>query len=106
MATQVTALLHGLGLHHRQTTDRSTQCRLVDDHPEPGRVGARQYPLAGDPQADSAFNLLSVRAAVTEPDNGAGILHGLHQPGNELDLVAADERRGRLQPQIGLEPAG
>src|SRR2546429_4981374 len=80
-----------LALHHRQTTDRPAQCGLVNDRPEPGRIRAREYPLAGDAQADPAFDLLGVRAAATEPDDSAGIRLGLQEPGNELNLVTPDE---------------
>ena len=44
------------------------------------------------------------RAAVAEQDDGPRVVGGLQQTGDELHLVAADDRRRRLQPEVGLQP--
>ena len=37
-------------------------------------------------------------------DDGAGVVGGLQQPGQELHLVAADQRGGLLEADVGVEP--
>ncbi len=95
-----------LAAHRLRTTLRSAQRGLVDHHPHLGRLRPVQQPGAAQAQADAAFHFLLVSQRVAQGDDGAGVVLGLQNPGNELELIATDEGGRRLQPDIGLEPAG
>jgi hypothetical protein len=85
-------------------TDRAAQRGLVHDGPQLGRIAAGQQVLARHPQVDPAVDLLGAGGAVAEHDDRPGVVAGLQQAGHELHLVRADQRRGRLEPEVGGEP--
>ena len=85
--------------------DRAAKRALVDHDPELRRVGPAQDLLAAGPQLAPPRDLfLGFRGALA--DQGAGVAFGLQQPRHELDLVGPDDRRGRLQAHVGLQPGG
>ena len=51
-------------------------------------------------------DLLFRHGVVAEPGDGAGVVLGLEQAVHELDFEGPDDRGGRLQPQVRLEPVG
>ncbi|GAB3938085.1 hypothetical protein GCM10027614_17480 [Micromonospora vulcania] len=95
-----------LATHHVDATDRAAQHRLVHHGPELGRVLATEQLLALHPQPDPAVDLGGAGRAVAQQDDCPGVLPGLQEAGDELHLVAADQRGGRLQAQVRLEPGG
>src|SRR5262249_8977213 len=62
--------------------------------------------LALHPEADAAVDLLGRRVGGGQEDDGAGVVLGLHQAGDELHLIGADDGGGLVQPDIELEPSG
>ena len=59
----------------------------------------RRHPQLGPP-----VDLLAGRGVVAEPDHRPGVRLGLQQPGDELDLVGADQFGGLFQVEIVVEP--
>jgi hypothetical protein len=86
-------------------TRASPQRSLVQHHPQVGRPRLVQERLPGYPQRDATLDLAVRHVQVAQPHEGAGIVLGLQQPGHQLGLVDAEDRRGLLQTDIGLEPA-
>src|SRR6516162_445676 len=69
------------------------------------RVGAHQYFLALQPDLNAPFDLPGRVRRPAAPDDGAGVVRGLQQAGDQLRLVGPDRRRLRLQAdQICVQP--
>ncbi|GAA0949164.1 hypothetical protein GCM10009554_47480 [Kribbella koreensis] len=62
--------------------------------------------MAVDAQGDAALDLLGRDQPAAELDDGADVLRGLQQARDELELVGTDQLRRRLEPEVGVEPAG
>jgi len=62
--------------------------------------------LALEAQGDPAFNLAGLRGLAPMAGDGLRVVLGLEQSVHELDLEAADGRRGGLEPEVRLEPVG
>ncbi len=95
-----------LGAHHRGAADRPAQHGLVHDRPDLGRIRPAEQVLALEPQGDPALDLVGGRGLAPEAGDGPRVVLGLEQPVHELDLEAADGRRGGLEPEVLLEPVG
>lgn len=91
--------------HHPRPADRSAQDRLVHYRPQTGRVGTTvQHVLPRQPQLDPPVDLGVVGPVVPKLDDRAGVVGSLEEPGDELDFIGPDHRRGRFQAREGLEP--
>jgi len=86
-------------------TDRPAQRRLIDDRPQVRWAGPVQDLLAVHAHGEAALQPLA-GGVIGEPEYRAGVLLGLQQAGDELDLVAADEAGSLLEPQVGVKPGG
>jgi hypothetical protein len=62
--------------------------------------------LALEPQRHPVLDLGGRGGLVPEPCDGPGVVLGLEEGVDELDLEAADGRCRGLQPEVGLEPVG
>ena len=92
--------------HRGAVADPAAQGRLVQHHPELGRHGPREDLLAAHPERDPALDLLGRAALGGRSDHRAGVVLGLEQARDVLDLVRTDHRRVLLQPEVVLEPVG
>jgi hypothetical protein len=90
---------HDLGAAHR-----AAQGGLVDHRPQPRRLLAGEQHLAGHPQPHPPADLLAGVVEVGAADEGAHVVVGLEQAGDELALVGADQAGRRLQVHVRPEP--
>src|SRR6185312_4082894 len=84
----------------------AAQRGFVYDQPEPGRVGAGEDLLAGEPQFDPPFGFAAGGGGESGADAGAGVVGGLEQAGDGVRVVAADQAGGFFQADEGAEPGG
>ncbi len=89
---------------HLPAADRPPQCRLVHDGPQARAALLGEQLLPGDPDADAALYLLLGSRGPAAGHDGPGVARRLKQPGNELDLVDPQHRRGLLEAHVGLKP--
>lgn len=62
--------------------------------------------LPGGAHLDAALDLLVGRVRETEADDRSRVVLRLQQPGDELQLVGAQQGGGLFQAEVHLEPAG
>jgi hypothetical protein len=62
--------------------------------------------LAGHPDMDPPADLLLIDAGVVGGDQGAGVVLGLQQAGDELGFVPGQLRGGFLQADVDVEALG
>ena len=86
------------------TGRRSTASSMTDQILGGFCLACRAWRLEAQP--DPALDLAGGRALAPGPGDGPRVVLGLEQAVHELDLEAADGRRGGLEPEVGLEPAG
>jgi hypothetical protein len=79
---------------------------LVDDRPHVRRLRPGEQLLALEPQAYPPVDLVGRRGHVAEQGDGARVLLRLEEAVHELQLEGADDRSGRFQAQVRLEPVG
>src|SRR4051812_48578357 len=70
-----------------------------------GSVPARENLLACYSQADPLLDFFRRRGGVAQGDHRAGVVLGLQEPGDELQLIGPDQRRRLFETDVGLEPA-
>ena len=88
--------------HELRAAQAPAQRRLVDDRPQPWPGGGEEL-LRRRIRSSTrrSTSRVSVRA---ELGDRAGVVAGLQQAGEELQLVGADQRRRLLEAEVGLEP--
>jgi len=87
--------------HDFATANRAKQSGFVENAPKVDRIVLGKQFLSGQPHPDAILNLLNGRFRPAGPDQTAGVIRNLQQPGYTLGLVRADTLRGRFETDIG-----
>src|ERR1035437_244950 len=95
-----------LGAHDGRPADDPADGAFVQDGPELGPVLLGEYLLAGHADLNPAFGLLGIEFERAATYQGAGVVLGLEQAGNDGELEGLDGSGFLFQPDEELVTAG